>query len=345
MMRYDRDLKTHIFLSILLIFVFCISYPCTAQDKERERIVLFPFENLTADSSATSLIMHVVRESLQKKGIDVVDEAETNDFLFKERIRSTGNISAEVLLKAQRKLSADYVLLGTIHNFYVSENPQLGISARLIDPETGDIVWTDYSSHAGEDFVKLFGLGAIRDIDRLSHRVVDRLLGSFNSVRPKEKESTYRIAVMPLKNKGKRAGAGSIAAHMFVFELFKSSRFVPVDYGFIKNATVYLRIWPKGELDYLTIDAVSEYLNVDAILIGTVEAYPDREYEMITPEVEISARLIDARKKRILWSDSIRMDRDAEIYIFDWGRITTIDKIAQKVASRLVKGMEKARWQ
>lgn len=318
---------------------------CWAQDKTRERIAVFPFENLTHEGQALDRIMPIVREALEKKGVGLVDEFEVNRFMLKERIRSTGNISRDALLKAKKELSVDYILLGTIHNFYISENPQAGISARLIDPDTGDILWADYSSHAGEDFVKLFGLGAIKNIDRLVERVVDRLLVSFNSSKPKEKETTYKIAVMPLKNKGKRSGAGSITAHMFVLELFKSSRFVPVDYGFIKNASVFLRIWPKGELDYLTIGAISEYLGVDGILIGTVEAYPDRDYELIMPEVEISARLIDARKKRIIWSGSLRMNRDEGIYIFDWGRITSTDKLAHKVASRLVKEMEKANWQ
>ncbi len=340
-MRCLGGFKPFLVFSIVFLILFLIgSTFCQA----RERIIIFPFENFTAEASAPALVMNVLKESLQKRGVEIVDESDTNRFMQKERVRSTANMPKEVLLKAKKELSADYVLLGTIHNFYASENPQAGISARLIEPESGEIVWADYSSHAGEDFVKLLGLGAIKDIDRLVQRVVERLLGSFNSVRIKEKESTYRIAVIPFKNNGKRAGAGSIVAHMFVNELYKSDKFVPVDYGFVRNATVFLRIWPSGEIDYLTIDALSGYLNIDAILIGTVEEYPDRENEMVKPEVEISARLIDARKKRVIWSNSMRMDRDSDIYIFDWGRITTIDKIAHKVASKLVKEMERARW-
>lgn len=108
---------------------------------------------------------------------------------------------------------------------------------------------------------------------------------------------------------------------------------------------VDLRVRNRGELDYNNIKALSENLGVEGILVGTVESYSAGLDTSSPPEVAISARLINTRKNRIVWSDSVQLNGDGGIVIFDWGRIRSVDSIADRVVTRLIQRMATAKWQ
>lgn len=308
------------------------------------KIAIFPFENLSEDKNALTSIMPVMRNRLEAKGLDMLDEDTLNRFLLKERIRSTGYISSDIARKLKEELNVNAILVGSVNSFSPGENPGAGLSARLINSSDGTILWADHASATGEDFTKILGLGRVKDLDRLIPKVIDKLLASFTTTPPyKEIESTYKIAVMPFQNKSKVKDVGMIATYMFLVELFKNQRFEPVEYGEIRRLTVDLRVRGKGELDLKNTEAISKSLGADGILVGTVELYNEGE-GTLPPEVIISARLIDARKNRILWYDSYQLNGDDGIIILDWGRIRSAENVAYKAVSKLVKELGKTKW-
>jgi TolB-like protein len=308
-------------------------------------IAIFPFENLSEDKNALASIMPVLRSRLETKGFKMLNEDVLNRFLLKERIRSTGYISSDIARKLREELNVNAILAGSINSFSSKENPVVGLSARLINSSDSNILWANHVSATGEDFTKILGLGRIGTVEVLASKVVDRLLESFSITPPyKEIESTYRIAVMPFKNKSKIVDAGMIATYMFIVELFKNKGFVPVEYGEVRRSTVHFRVRGKGELDLKNTEAISESLGVDGIIVGTVELYKEKE-GTLPPEAVISARLIDARKNRILWYDSYQLNGDDGIIIFDFGKIRSLENVAYKVISKLVKEISKAKWQ
>ena len=309
------------------------------------KIAIFPFENLTEDKNALASIMPVLKVRLEAKGLEVVDENTLNRFLLKERIRSTGYISRDIARKIGEELNVQAVLVGSINSFFPGENPRVGFSARLINSSDGAVLWANHASATGEDFATVLGLGRVRTIDRLTSKVIDKLLKSFSITPPyKEIESTYRIAVMPFQNKSKIKDMGMIATYMFIVELFKNKGFVTVEYGEVRRLVVDLRVRGKGELDLRNTEAISKSLGVDGIIVGTVELYREEEGNL-PPEAVISARLIDARKNRILWYNSHQLNGDDGIIILDFGKIRSAENVAYKVISRLVKEMGKAKWQ
>lgn len=331
-------------LFVLCLLVFAVS-PCYAAQKDfKAKIALFPFENFSEDKNALTVVMPLLRDRLESRGLEVLDEDSLNRFLLKERIRSTGYISKDMARKIGEKLNVQAILVGSVNTFFPGANPRVGFSARLINSSDGTILWADHASATGEDFTTVLGLGRVRTIDRLTSRVTDKLLNSFN-ITPhyKEIESTYRIAVMPFQNKSKIKDAGMIATYMFLVELFKNQRFEPVEYGEIRRLTVDLRVRGKGELDLKNTEAISKSLGADGILVGTVELYSEGE-GTLPPEVIISARLIDARKNRILWYDGYQYSGDDGIIMLDWGRIRSAENVAYKTVSKLVKEMAKAKW-
>ncbi|MDP2755838.1 MAG: FlgO family outer membrane protein, partial [Nitrospirota bacterium] len=308
------------------------------------KIALFPFENFSEDRNALTVVMPLLRDRLEARGLDVLNEDSLNRFLLKERIRSTGYISKDMSRKIREELNVQAILVGSINSFFPGENPRVGFSARLINSSDGTVLWANHASATGEDFATVLGLGRVRTIDRLTSKVTDKLLDSF-SITPhyKEIESTYRIAVMPFQNKSKIKDAGMIATYMFLVELFKNQRFQPVEYGEVRRLTVDLRVRGKGELDLKNTETISKSLGADGILVGTVELYSEGE-GTLPHEVIISARLIDARKNRILWYNSYQLNGDDGVIILDFGKIRSVENVAYKVISKLVKEMGKAKW-
>jgi TolB-like protein len=275
-----------------------------------------------------------------------VDDDSLTKFLLKERVRSTGYVFRDIVQKTGKELNVKAILIGSITSYYPLKNPQVGVVARLIDSSSGAVLWANQASATGEDFTKILGLGTVKTMDRLIPIVVDRLLSFFSTSLPhKEKELTHRIAVMPFQNKSAHKDAGMVVTYMFLGEVFKHAGYEPVEYGEIRRLTVDHRIRHKGELDYKNIEGLSEALGVDGIVVGTVELFSDGLDTFSPPEVAISARLINARKSRILWSESIQVKGDEGVIALDWGRIRAIDNVANKAVTKLIQQMEKTKWQ
>ena len=344
----SRNPMNLLIFALICLLAFCSSLFAAeaAIPSPKTRIALLPFENLTDDKTAFVQIMPVVKNRLETRGFELVDEDSLNKFLLKERVRSTGYIAGDLAQKMERELNVKAVMVGSITSYYPIKNPQVGILARLIDSSSGEILWANQASATGEDFTKMLGLGTIRSMEDLVLVVVDRLLISFSIASSrKEKELTHRIAVMPFQNKSRHKDAGTIVTYMFLVSLLKQDGFEPVEYGEIRRLIVDLRVRYKGELDYKSIKDLSESLNVDGILVGTVEIYSDGLDTSSPPEVAVSARLINARKSRILWSDGVQVKGDQDVIALDWGRIRAVDSVSYKAVTKLIQKMEKAKWQ
>ncbi len=337
-------MKLKIFI-VSLFVIFCpLIFSTLAHSENIDRkIVILPFENMSEDPNALRYLMPLIREHLQDKRFELTDEMSVRNFLIKERVRATGYVLPAIAKKIGNELGSGGILLGSVNHFSSGDNPQIAISARLIDNE-GNIIWANYISITGEDFLKILGIGAIRDSKKLVSKAVERLFSTFSIYSNKDIESAYKIAVMPFYNKGRKIGAGKIVNYMFISELHKSRNYVPVEFGSLRNTLMDLKFFTKDELDYEKIAAISDNLNVDGIIIGTIDVYPRDESDSPSLEVEINARLINARKKRLLWSDTYKMNSDSEIYVFDWGKKRSSDQVAYGIVSKMVKKMEAVRW-
>jgi TolB-like protein len=285
--------------------------------------------------------MPVLKQYLEQRGMKAIEEERFKKFLCSEGVRFGGFVSAGLAEKARDELNVKYIMAGAIVLFSTEDNPKVGILARLIDSSTGIIVWSDYASITGEDFIKLLGMGKVRSINSLIPRAMDRLFASFSTEPPpRGVESTYTVAVMPFLNESEYSYAGKIATYMFLTELFHSSAFTPVEFGEIRKFVLDQRIKTRGGVGYSDMDALMARLNVGSVLVGTIEHYPTKKESNIPPRVVISARLIDATNKKILWYNSRELDGEDDIIAFDWGRLRTADRVAYKTIAGLVKNME-----
>ncbi|RPI37839.1 MAG: hypothetical protein EHM54_02125 [Nitrospiraceae bacterium] len=324
---------------------YAVQKPGAEEGASKKKIAIFEFENLSESDDALAYVMPAVAKLMAGSGFDLLDEKSLDGFLLKERVRTTSYISGGLARQIGKELGVAAVLLGTVYTFSMDSNPRFGLSARLVDSATGAIIWADYASATGEDFTQLLGLGRVYSMEELLPKVMERLFASFSAEPPfKEPESSYRIAVMPFLNKSEVRGIGMLPTYLFMVELFRNPLYVPVEFGEVRNAIVNARIRERGEVDYKSIGELSRFLNVDGILVGTVDHYSDGLDKGAAPEVVISARLINARNNRILWCGSYQMDGDDDISVLDFGKIRSVDKVADRAISQLIKNMEKTEW-
>ncbi|MEW6570409.1 MAG: CsgG/HfaB family protein [Nitrospirota bacterium] len=340
----SQKIFTLYFLLFALSYMLLAAEGYAAQNGQIGRIAIFPFENFSEDRDALTYVMHLITNKLDKK-FDILDEDRLDEFLLKERIRSTGYVSTDIAGKLREELNVEAILIGSINTFEKGDSPTVGFSARLVRSSDGKILWANHAAANGEDFTTILNLGRITDIGKLTSKVLDELLHSFSVVPPaKETESTFRIAVMPFQNETSSSNVGKIATNLFIVELFKSGKFEPIEFGEVRRLIVDLRVREKGEINFKNIEAISDSSGVDGILVGTVEIYNEGLDNAAPPEVSISARLIDARKGRIIWSDFNEFKGDEDIVVLDWGRIRSVENAAYKAVTALVKEIDRVKW-
>ncbi len=310
----------------------------------KDRIAIFPFENLSKTPDALSYVMPFIKKQIEDKGVEIVPQKKLEKFLVKYRIRRTGFVSRDTMRKIRKELGVTKVLTGSVINFLQQANPKVGILARLIDTGTGEIVWADYSTATGEDFVTILGLGRIGSVKELSEKVVERLFEGFNPRQQKQDKNSIRVAVVPFYNTTDYIDAGLIVAYMYIVELFKDPMFDPVELGDLRDLMIRFKIRPNGELRYSEIDALYKKLKIDGIIVGMVDEYSESAYAESAPMVSIFSRLIDAKTKKLLWANFQLLDGDKEIIVLDWRKMRSADKVAYRTITKQIKELEKLSW-
>lgn len=306
-----------------------------------KRVALLPFENFTDDIHAPEHVMPALKATLAQRGMEVVNDSMVTEFLCNERIRTTTYLPRETAQRAGRSLKANTMLAGAVVAYSGTENPGFGILARLVDTASGDLVWADYASATGDDFTGILGLGKIRDISELVPRVLDRLFATYPGSGGRGPISSYRIAVLPFRNVSSYPDAGGIVTHLFLVHLFKNGVLRPVEYGDVRSNVLAARVRRKGELSFEKISDLQSSLDVNAILVGTIERYTDGIPGSSPPAVTVTARLLDARTNRILWYNTRELNGEDKIIAFDWRKLRSADRVASAAVADLLAGMEK----
>ncbi len=349
-LRYESLVQAVGCLFALFVISFCCG--CSSPqvrpvNSDRvETIAILPFANFSDDNEALAVVIPALKGRIGTKRVYLASDEDVDRLLIAERVRYSGYVPRDLAVKMRSTLQVTAVLTGAVVAFSSEGNPRLGVLARLIDTADGRILWAGYASATGDDFTSVLGLGRISTIDELLPRVLEKLLATFGTEPPLiEKEATYSIAVLPFLNRAEQEGAGLIVTYLYIAELVKDPLFIPYEFGDVRKTIVDLRVRSRGEVDFATLSSLGDTLRVDFVLVGTVEVYPKNISATVPPEVEISSRLINVRKKRIVWSGSSQMNGDESIIAFEWGKIRAPEGVAPKIVSHMIERMNKAEWQ
>lgn len=158
---------------IILVTLLVLSATSFVNAQQPVKLALLPFENISGSIDSIPIIMPLVEQTLKEKGYRIISPGMIEPFLAKNRIRNTGMLSRSQLDSLRREFGVEMALVGSVDLFYQSEdNPQWGVSARLVSTSEGDIVWADSTGRTGGDFTRILGLGTITSGVELARQVV-----------------------------------------------------------------------------------------------------------------------------------------------------------------------------
>ncbi len=148
------------------------------------------------------------------------------------------------------------------------------------------------------------------------------------------------IAVLPFDNISGHPDADKKIVNLLLTELVRTGLFQMAEMGEVEKSLRSLRIRTTAEIDSSKLQELREQLNVQAIIIGSVDEYDLlQEGGRSIPVVAVSARMLDARTGDILWAVSHTHDGDDWETVFGFGRIVSISQLAQIVVSEMVESL------
>ncbi len=164
---------------------------------EGARMAILPFDNLSATQGAGKSIESLVLiEFLKRSTVKVVDPGEVSAILSKERIRLATSIPKETIHTLGAGLGVGLLMMGTVHQYEMltasgaggSGNiPAVAVTLRIIDAESGDIVWASTVSRRGNDREIVFGIGKIQSLNQLAEETAMEFAQAFaDSLRKKK---------------------------------------------------------------------------------------------------------------------------------------------------------------
>jgi hypothetical protein len=330
------------------------------------RIAILPFQNVSGHVQAPVLIMPLIAPALRDRGYDVVEPEALESFLAQRRIRATNKLSQEQLLALRGQFGAALALMGSIDLFAdTAGNPQWGLSARIRDIMSGQIVWADAAGFTGDDFTGFLGLGTITSPEQLAVKTVQAVFRSlppdgmmpevtqprrsgpgkasrwvFRSPRL-DTDPPKRIAVFPFENGTERRGAALIVDDLITIGLVRAGRFQVEDPGEVYRGLQALGFVPYGGIDLETLRVIRDNFGVDAVIVGRVEDYNEglRPGASASPSIALDARMLDVKTGEILWMGSHEARAEDSQIVLEFGTIKSIVPLGMKAIAKLVATM------
>jgi curli biogenesis system outer membrane secretion channel CsgG len=130
------------------------------------RVAVLAFENQTtslrAGQSAADLL---VTELLATGAMPVMDPSEAADLLRRENLDPADAGRLPSAQRIGRLLQVSHVLQGSVTEFRykpgLSETPAVGLTARLVEVASGEVVWTATHARLGSSWIREDGLARV----------------------------------------------------------------------------------------------------------------------------------------------------------------------------------------
>lgn len=158
-------MKRKLFLIVFIIFLStlssCVSNPIYINkdviDKDNSKIAVLPFRdfNTKEGNNSGELARSIFEQRLMLKGFNVI-EIEKISSKVDYSILNKNEFSGNWIIETGRKLGADYMIFGSVHDYKVYQNltsflyifswlemtSSVGITARMVSCKTGEVAWS-----------------------------------------------------------------------------------------------------------------------------------------------------------------------------------------------------------
>lgn len=163
------------------------SAPLAPSSRQRPpRVAVVPFSNEGGSGQAGDIVaLHFVRHLSRLGTVEVLEPGLVRQALLRGRIVREGGLSLPQTTLLRTLLDVDLILSGTVKDYHDSLGstavPRVSFTARGIDANSEQVVWTSMSYNDGDDGVFFFDAGTVHTAHRLASemaravvRAVDR---------------------------------------------------------------------------------------------------------------------------------------------------------------------------
>lgn len=193
--RYEKKVfvKTGLWLMVVGLFIMalagCAGGPTTAYVNENvsfgyiEKIAALPFENHTQEKFVEERMRDITTTEVLSRGLfEVVEKGDLARFLREEMVvREHYSLDQATAKQLVARLQAQAYLAGSVDDYTEVRSgqytyPKIALTLRLVDCESGKIIWQASGYESGYSTVdRMFGL-ASEDANQVSFRLVKQLL-------------------------------------------------------------------------------------------------------------------------------------------------------------------------
>ncbi len=148
-----------------------------------KKVAVLPFRNITNQRGAGKIITKLfVMELVKSKLFQVEEMGNIREFFIRQRIRERGEIDLDTLKMLGRQLNAERVIMGVVIE-YSKQVPGVkeatlivSLSARMLDPETGEVIWKCQHERRGDDYLVALDWGKVRTANLLAKKVIEEMI-------------------------------------------------------------------------------------------------------------------------------------------------------------------------
>jgi TolB-like protein len=153
-----------------------------AQPQPGQTIAIIPFDSVSDfnPNLAAEVVTSATLATLQERGFRVLFPGQVRKDLASQGRLLLGEIDGEGWRALHDQSHVDWILTGTLETYKegvgIAPNPWVAFSARLIDAETGQIVWSNGLERQGTDSRRLFDRSRIWSSGQMTHEMTRSLI-------------------------------------------------------------------------------------------------------------------------------------------------------------------------
>ncbi len=147
-------------------------------------IAVIPFDNISGYPDAGKKVLNLfLTELIHTELFEIKEMGEVEKSLRNLRIRNIAEIDSSKLQQLGEQLNVRAIIVGSIDEYDLRQDrndtiPVVAISARMLNVQTGDILWAVSHAQDGRDRETVFGFGRIISLSKLAQVVVSEMVES-----------------------------------------------------------------------------------------------------------------------------------------------------------------------
>lgn len=146
------------------------------------KVAVVTFANYSKEPMAGEKVTNMFFTQLLSTGLFDVSEPARTDEIIKKHKNGSG-IDSLVMQKMKDSLNVQAVFMGSVDEYSLASfgsktYPLVTISARLVDCETGTILWSSTITGDGSSSVPVLNIGAIKTLPELAQTLCARIVST-----------------------------------------------------------------------------------------------------------------------------------------------------------------------